>query len=72
MIMAGAGKFIVGGLVVLLGLIGLFLAASAKDDGIYLFGLAVAAFAVLWVFGAIKKAFDSIESAGSALQRSAK
>lgn len=70
--MAGSGKFIVGGFVVLLGLIGLFLAASAKDAGIYLFGLAVAAFAVLWVFGAIKKAFDSSQSAGPVLQRAAK
>jgi hypothetical protein len=65
--MAGTGKWIVGGILSLLGLIGLFLAANAKDDGIYLFGLALAAFAVLYVFGAIKKGFDSIEpSADSA------
>lgn len=56
--MAGTGKWIVGGVVSLLGLIGLFLAANAKDDGIYLFGLIFALFAVLYVFGAIKNAFD--------------
>ena len=59
--MAGTGKWIVGGVVSLIGLIGLFLAANAKDDGMYLFGLILAAFAVLYVFGTIKKAFDSIE-----------
>jgi len=59
--MAGTGKWIVGGIVSLLGLIGLFLAANARDDGIYLFGLAVAAFAVFYVFAAIKNAFDSAE-----------
>lgn len=59
--MAGTGKWIVGGIVSLLGLIGLFLAANAKDDGIYLFGLAFAAFAVFYVFAAIKTAFDSAE-----------
>ena len=59
--MAGTGKWIVGGLISLAGLIGLFLAANAKDNGIYLFGLVLAVFAVLYVFGAIKKAFDSIE-----------
>lgn len=59
--MAGTGKWIVGGIVSLLGLAGLFLAANAKDNGIYLFGLAVAAFAVFYVFAAIKNAFDSAE-----------
>jgi len=57
--MAGTGKWIVGGIVSLLGVVGLFLAANARDDGIYLFGLAVAAFAVFYVFTAIKNAFDS-------------
>ena len=60
--MAGTGKWIVGGVVSLLGLIGLFLAANAKDDGIYLFGLILALFAVLYVFASIKRAFDSVET----------
>jgi hypothetical protein len=64
--MAGTGKWIVGGIVSLLGLIGLFLAANAKDDGIYLFGFAVAAFAVFYVFAAIKNAFDSAEHRNAA------
>ena len=66
--MAGTGKWIVGGVVSLLGLIGLFLAANAKDDGIYLFGLILAGFAVLYVFAAIRKAFDGadLKSASSA------
>ena len=50
--MANTGKWIVGGVVSLLGVIGLFLAANAKDNGIYLFGFAIAAFAILYVFAA--------------------
>ena len=50
-----------GGFVGLLGLIGLFLAAGAADRGIYVFGMALAAFAVLFVFALIKQGFDSLE-----------
>jgi hypothetical protein len=57
--MADMGKWIVGGIVSLLGLIGLFLSANAKDNGIYLFGFAIAAFAIVYVFGAIKQSYDS-------------
>ena len=56
--MANTGKWIVGGIVSLLGVIGLFLAANAKDNGIYLFGFAIAAFAILYVFAAIKQSYD--------------
>jgi hypothetical protein len=56
--MANSGKWIVGGFVSLLGMIGLFLAANAKDNGIYFFGFAIAAFAILYVFAAIKQSYD--------------
>ncbi|MFZ5790564.1 MAG: hypothetical protein ACOY3L_07690 [Pseudomonadota bacterium] len=47
--------WIVGGLIAILGLVGLFLAAGAKDGGIYLFGLLLFLFAVLFDFGLIKR-----------------
>ena len=52
------------GVVALLGIVGLFLSAKAADDGIYLFGLALFAFAVIYVFRQIKDAFDRAEEAG--------
>ena len=52
------------GIVALLGIVGLFLSANARDTGIYLFGLALFAFAIIYVFRQIKDAFDRAESAG--------
>ncbi|MGD9741070.1 MAG: hypothetical protein AB7V53_00415 [Dongiaceae bacterium] len=59
--MDGTGRWIAGGAVAILGVIGLFLAAGAADRGIYLFGLALFAFAILYVFALIKQAFDTQE-----------
>jgi hypothetical protein len=59
--MDGTAKWCVGGFVGVLGLIGLFLAAGAADRGIYVFGMALAAFAVLFVFALIKQGFDALE-----------
>ncbi len=60
--MAGTGKWIVGGLVGLIGVFGLFAAAHAVDPGFYLFGLLLFAFAVLFVFAQIRSAFDQAEA----------
>jgi hypothetical protein len=57
--MEGTARWFVGGLVVIVGIIGLFLAAHAHDRGIYGFGLALFTFAVLFVFGQIKQSFDA-------------
>jgi len=70
--MANTGKWIVGGIVSLLGLIGLFLAANAKDNGIYLFGFAIAAFAILYVFSAIKQSYDREPSRDASAARTVK
>ncbi len=59
--MDGTGRWIAGGVVAILGVSGLFLAAGAADRGIYLFGLALFAFAILYVFALIKQGFDSQE-----------
>ena len=53
-----------GGLVALLGLVGLFMSAGAIDNGIYLFGLALFAFSIVYIFRQIKDAFDRAEEAG--------
>ncbi len=70
--MANTGKWIVGGILSLLGVIGLFLAANAKDDGIYLFGFAIAAFAVFYVFAAIKQSYDGKIARDTSAPRSMK
>ena len=55
------GRWCAGGFAVIFGLVGLFLAAGAADRGIYVFGLAVAGFAVFYVFALIKQRFDALE-----------
>ena len=44
------------------GLIGLFLVAGAADAEMYVFGLSLAGFAVLFDFGLIKRYFDRRDS----------
>jgi hypothetical protein len=42
-----------------LGLVGLLMAANARDAAIYGFGLGVFVFAILFVFFIVKRAFDA-------------
>ena len=51
-----------GGIVALVGIVGLFLSANARDTGIYLFGLALFAFAIIYIFRQIKDAFDRADT----------
>jgi hypothetical protein len=64
--MDGTGRWVAGGLVAMLGVIGLFFAAGADDRGIYLFGLALFAFAMFYVFALIKQSFDASEDVAKA------
>ena len=57
--MDGTLKWIVGGLVGVIGIFGLFLSANAEDRGIYVFGLGLAAFAIIYVFAQMKQGFDA-------------
>ena len=57
------GDTIMGVLMGLFGLIGLFMAAGARDAEIYLFGLSLAGFAVLFLFGLIRRHYDEIDEA---------
>ena len=50
----------VGLLVAVLGLIGLIQAAGATDNEIYIFGLSLLAFAVVFDFGLLKRHFDTV------------
>lgn len=56
-------SWVMGIFVGALGVVGLFLAAGARDGAIYAFGIAVFAFAVLFVFMLIKRGYDSAEDA---------
>lgn len=57
-----AARFVVGAVIGLLGLVGLFLAARAENaDGVHAAGLIVFAFAVLYIFLLIKRGFDEAD-----------
>ncbi len=45
----------VSALMVLLGILGVVLAACARDDGMYVFGFSLSAFAVLFIYNLIRK-----------------
>lgn len=57
--MQGTAKWIASGIVGLIGIIGLFLAANAADRGIYVFGLGLAAFAIIYISAQMKRSFDA-------------
>ena len=61
--MEEVSDIVVGVLVLVLGMIGLKLASGALDDEIYVFGLSLAGFAVLFVFGLIRRYFDRKDAA---------
>jgi hypothetical protein len=54
--------WIVGAVSGLFGLLGLFLASRAVDDGMYVFGFALLAFGILMGFSMMKQAFDAGEA----------
>lgn len=56
-------SWVMGLFVGVLGVVGLFMAAGAHDFAIHGFGLGVFAFAVLFVFLLIKRAYDAAERA---------
>ena len=56
------GNAILGVLMGLLGFIGLVMASQARDDAIYVAGLIVFLFGVLFVFAMIKRAFDGTDA----------
>ncbi len=57
-----ASDWIVGLMMALFGLLGLVMAANAYDDAFYLFGLSLAAFALIFDFGLVKAHFDRTDA----------
>lgn len=53
---------IIGGLMVCLGLLGLYLAAGAVDEAMYIFGLSLFGFACVFVIGQVRRHFDTAEA----------
>ena len=58
--------WIMGIMAALFGLLGLFMAAAARDNGIFIFGLGLFAAGVLFVWWMIKTAYDEAENDVSA------
>jgi len=52
-----------GVLMAVLGLVGLLLASGAHDDEMYVFGLSLAGFASVFVFGQIRRHYDRMDAA---------
>lgn len=61
-------EIIVGLMMAVFGLIGLFLIAGAIDDEMYVFGMSLTAFAICFDFGLLKAHFDRLDRA-RAVQR---
>lgn len=60
-----AGDVAVGVLVALLGLVGLIMASGAMDDEIFIFGLSLFGFSVVFDFGLVRKHFDRADAANA-------
>lgn len=54
---------VIGCLVLVCGMTGLFMAAGAVDDGIYVFGLSLFGFACCFLLGQIRRHYDGMEAA---------
>ncbi|QXM24110.1 hypothetical protein KO353_12620 [Elioraea tepida] len=57
-------SLIFGSLGVLMALVGLVMAASAKDDAFYIAGLVIFLAFVLFLFTLVKRHFDAAEASG--------
>lgn len=62
--MGDISKWVVGAAMSLLALVGLIVAARAHDATMYWVGLAIFAFAVLFIFHLVKRSFDQAEAGG--------
>jgi hypothetical protein len=60
---SNASDLVVGLMMAVFGLIGLFLAAGAADSEMYVFGLALSGFALCFNFGLIRRHYDRLEAA---------
>ena len=63
---SNVSDLVVGLMMAVFGLIGLFLVAGAADVEMYIFGLALSGFAVCFDFGLIKRHYDQRDAAQAA------
>jgi len=63
-----ASDLFIGVLTAVLGLTGLLLASGAHDDEMYVFGLSLAGFASVFVFGLIRRHYDRADAARAAVR----
>lgn len=54
-----------GAVVAVLGVLGLFLAAGARDSAVYIFGLGLLGFACLYIFDMMRRSFDGAKKASA-------
>lgn len=59
--MASSGKYIYGALLGLIGLLGLFMAAGAKEGHFYAAGLFMAGFSLAMIFWLVKRSWDAYD-----------
>jgi hypothetical protein len=63
-----ASDLCTGLLTAVLGLIGLLLASGAHDNEMYVFGLSLAGFATVFVFGLMRRHYDRADAARAAVR----
>lgn len=68
---SNTSDLIVGLMMAVFGLIGLFLVAGAADAEMYVFGLSLSAFAAIFDFGLIKRHYDRLDAVRAAAQEHA-
>jgi hypothetical protein len=59
---SNVSDLVVGLMVAVFGLVGLFLVAGAADSEMYVFGLALSGFAICFEFGLIRRHYDRRET----------
>jgi hypothetical protein len=63
---SNVSDLVVGLMMAVFGLIGLFLVAGAADSEMYVFGVALSGFAVCFEFGLVRRHFDRLDAARAA------
>jgi|JI8StandDraft_1071087.scaffolds.fasta_scaffold1082367_1 hypothetical protein len=55
------GRWVLGGVVGIVGIVGLNMAATVHQPGFYTLGLGIAGAAVVYIFALVKRSFDERE-----------
>jgi hypothetical protein len=64
-----ASDLIVGIMMAVFGLIGLILASGATDNEMYVFGLSLAGFSVVFILGLMRRHYDKMDLQRSAVRK---